>query len=66
MFGFLKKFFGSAEEINDSYLDSVVQEVEDDEDAIMKNAMLALKTGKIVFGNVEDGVLTSRISQDED
>lgn len=61
MFNWLKKFFSPAEVVDNV----VVQEVEDGEDAIMKNAMLAIQTGKIVYGDYEDGVLTSHVSQEE-
>lgn len=61
MFKFLKRFFGSTEvEVTE---DVVVQDAFDDEDALMKNAMLAMKTGKVVHGDYKDGVLTSRVAQ---
>lgn len=59
MFKFLKRFFSSTEVIENV----VVQEAMDGEDALMKNAMLAMKTGKIVYGDYTDGVLTSKLQK---
>lgn len=63
MLNFLKKWFGSTEEVEVNDDGFVVQEVADGEDALMQNAILAMKTGKVVFGDYEDGVLISRIHQ---
>lgn len=41
----------------------IVTDALDGEDAMMKNALLALKSGKVVYGEYEDGKLTSRISR---
>ena len=55
MFERIKRFFGR--EVSDI----VVTPAESGEEAIMQNALLALKTGKVVYGGYEKGVLTSTI-----